>query len=208
MSYEFLAREEVELAKWRKKICSPGFNLKFSDVFAQKGFKWCGGKFFQIQRTVVVPYSASYILPAADYKDVVISNVDGGLKLYPDAEGKIYEILVGFKPGNYHTILYIPPGKYFLALGASTMFPDVADAEKKYLGAIIPDDSPADDPAVKLWAIKDYDGFTLRFVVLDGVGFEKVVAQFYIAKHQLVELKEAPQVYTEIKFHEEISGIW
>jgi hypothetical protein len=178
-------------------------------MWATRGFEWCGGKFFEITRTIVVPYSVSYILPAADYRDVALDNkATNAINLYPAAEGRVYEILVGLKPGAYHIIPYIPAGKYLLALGDSSMFPDVADANRRYLGAITPEDSPAEDPVLKLWAIKDYDAWTLRTFVLDGVGFEKCGLEFKVAKHELTKLKEAPPTFSLIKHHSEIEGIW
>jgi hypothetical protein len=149
----------------------------------------------------------SYILPNNDYKDVLLDNTTNGVKLYPDAEGRVYEILVGLKPGDYHVIPYIPTGKYVLGLGDASMYPDVTDANKRYLGAITPEDSPADDPTVKLWAIKDYDGWVLRTYVLDGVGFEKCVLEFKVVKHELKEVPK-PATFTTIKHHSEEEGVW
>jgi hypothetical protein len=211
MSYELLTGLGVERAQWKNRIHGVAplpDNLKFSEAWATHGFKWCGGKFFQITRSMVVPYSLSYILPNADYKDVDLSNSTDGAKLYPEAEGRVYEMLVGLKPGNFLCTLYIPTGKYLHALGYSTMYPDPSDTERRYLGGFKPEDSPADSPNIKLWAIKEYDPWNLRLYVLDGVGFEKVGVELLIAKHDLTELTEEPEHFTLIKHHTEIEGTW
>jgi len=211
MSYEMLAGLAVERAQWKHRIHGAAplpNNLKFSERWADHGFKWCGGKFFEITRSIVVPYSLSYILPNADYKDVDLSNATAGVKLYPEAEGRVYEMLVGFKPGNFLCTLFIPAGKYLHALGYSTMYPDAADADRKYLGAFTPEDSPETDPTIKLWAIKEYDAWNLRLYVFDGVGFEKVGVELLIAKHDIKELTEAPEHFTLIKHHTELEGMW
>jgi len=211
MAYEIITGLTLERAQWKHRIHGikplPN-NLKFSEVWKDKGFSWCGGKFFEITRSVVVPYSLSYILPNNDYKDIDLSNATSGVKLYPETEGRVYEMLVGFKPGNYHCILYIPSTRALLGLGYSNMVPDVTDADKRYLAAIKPEDSPAEDPTVKLWAIKEYDAWNLRLFVLDGVGYEKVVVELKIAKHDIKELPEPPENFTLIKHHAELESTW
>jgi hypothetical protein len=88
------------------------------------------------------------------------------------------------------------------------MYADMADADKRFLGGISPEYSPADDPVIKLWTIKDYDAYNTRIVTLSGIDFEKCTFEFKIAKHDLRPMDVPPRVYTTIPHHSEISGIW
>mgnify|MGYP001036732027 CR=1 FL=1 len=215
MSYEFLAPATVDLLKWKAKVHGPKPGLcflHFTPEWATRGFKWCGDKYFQITRSLAIPYSRSAIIPNDDWVDFNLSNIADagavkGCRLYPEAESRVHEILVGFKPGNYLINLGIGTGAtYFWALPDSTMTPDLTDANRRYL-AFKPEDSPEDDPTIKLWAIKDLDAWILRCYVLDGVGFEKVVPTFKVIKHQLKEIAPVEN-YTEIKHFQELSGAW
>jgi len=70
--------------------------VKPEDLFLQKDslvyfttawpdtWKWCSGKLFRVKdEPIIVPYSASYILPSGDYKDIDLSNSAAG------AQGKV-----------------------------------------------------------------------------------------------------------------------
>ena len=213
MSYELVAPASVERAAWQERLHGPQPKrafIKFTKAWLDAGgVKWCGNKFFEIVRTVVVPYSLSYTIPGNDYKDIDLSNAKNtGKLLYPDAENRVYEILVGLKPGAWHTVIYLPPNRPLLALGDSTMYADMADADKRFLGGISPEYSPADDPVIKLWTIKDYDAYNTRIVTLSGIDFEKCTFEFKIAKHDLRPMDVPPRVFTTIPHHSEVSGIW
>lgn len=160
--------------------------LKFSDAWPDTPAKWAKGKVFAVsEEPLIVPFQASYILPGADYKDIDLSNATAGLKLYPENEGRVFQIAVGFKPGQYLVHTYIPTPRYIYALEDSSMFPDVTSAANKYLGAKVPEESPFDAPLWQLFAIKDMSAFMLRLYVLDGVDFEKVTLGFWINKCML-----------------------
>lgn len=152
-------------------------------------WKWAKGKLFRVrEEPIIVPYAVSKILPASDYCDIDLSNSTAGLKLYPEDEGVLYETALGFKSGNYIIHIYVPKDKYVYHLGESSMYPDVTDADKKYLGAKRPSDSPAGSPLLFLYFIKDAPSFYLRLYVLDAPDFEKVSIEFNINKLRLEEI--------------------
>lgn len=153
-------------------------------------WKWAKGKVFEVsEEPIIVPYAASYILPGEDYKDLDLSNSTAGLKLYPENEGVLYQCAVGFKPGDYITHIYVPKEKYVYHLGEATMYPDVTDATKLYLGAKRPSDSPAGAPSLFLYFIKDSPAFYLRPYVLKDLTYEKVTIEFNINKCKLEEIE-------------------
>jgi len=175
--------------------------VKPEDLFLQKEswvyfspiwpdtWKWASGKLFRVtDEPLIVPYSKSYILPGEDYKKIDLSNSTAGLKLYPEDEGVLYQCALGFKPGNYITHIYVPSEKYIYHLGESSMYPDITDADKLYLGAKRPEDSPAGSPLLFLYFIKDAPAFYLWPYVLGGVDFEKVTFEFTINKCKLSEI--------------------
>jgi len=190
--------------------------VKPEDLFLQKeswvyftkewpdSWKWASGKLFEVEdEPIIVPYAASYILPKNDYKDVDLSNSAAGLKLYPQDEGVLYQCAIGFRPGDYITHIYVPKEKYIYHLGEASMYPDVTDAAKKYLGAKRPSDSPAGAPLLFLYFIKDGPAFYLRPYVLDNVAYEKCTFEFTINKCRLKEIP-APteeQIKRALKIH-------
>ena len=182
--------------------------VRFSDKFNQE---WCSGKVFEVEEEpIIVPYQISYVLPGDDYKDVDLSNATNGVKLYPEKEYVLYQMAVGFKPGDYLVHIFIPGTKYVYELGDTDMYPDVTDASKKYLGAKTYKDSPADAPLLFLYAIKDMAAFTFRFYVLEGVDYEKCTAAFQINKCQLTEIEEPTEEQLEkallIRYYDELTG--
>lgn len=178
---------------------------------------WASGKYFKIVKTPIpTPFSRSYTLPASDYKNLDLSNASGGLNLYPDTKGQVHEILIGFKPGNYVIQFEIPSGVFLTRLPQASMIPSTSDATLKYLGAVNPEDSPHNDPTVKIWAIKDMPAVTMRLLLPSGVDFDKCTAVFKIARHVLKEIPIKVKdpatgdavppvpVFTSIPWHEEL----
>lgn len=207
--YELLTTPTLERAQWRSRLHGPKpqpSNLYFTEAWSTH--EWCVGKYWEIKETVLVSYDKGYILPGEDHKNLDLSNATAGLKLYPESESIVYEILIGLKPGNYQIGLYIPGvNDYLLALGDTSMYPDLDDTELKYLAAITPEDSPYDNPLLKLWAIKDMAAWILKDYILPGVDYDNSILGFKIAKHRLAKIAK-PDVYTTIKYFTEIKGTW
>ncbi|GAI24169.1 unnamed protein product, partial [marine sediment metagenome] len=99
--------ETVERIKPLVKVVLPDWWLRFSQNFPD-GLKHVKGKTVRILKQQQVMYPLSWVLKEACYKDINLSNEDAGEKLYPDDESKLYEVLIGFKPGNYLTHVYFP----------------------------------------------------------------------------------------------------
>lgn len=172
-------------------LLTKGAWVRFSDEFPDT-HKWARGKLFEVkEEPLLVPYAASYTLPRSDYKDVDLSNATAGIKLYPQNEGVLYECLIGLKPGEYLVHIYIPKDKYVYSLGESSMYPEVSDASRKYLGGFKPEDTPDVCPLLKFYFIKDQPAFYLRFYVLESVDFDKCTALLWVNKCRL-QLVEAP----------------
>lgn len=199
-------------------------SVRPEDLFLQKGswvrftdewpdtHKWCKGKVFEVaQEPIIVQYPLTYIIPGDDYKDVDISNATAGEKLYPETEGILYQIAVGLKPGDYLVHLYVPKDKYIYNLGEASMFPNIDDAKKKYLGAKTPSETPHTAPLLFLYAIKDMPAFTLRFYALEGVDYEKCTAIMFINKCQLKLVEEPTEEQLALalllRWHTEFLGI-
>jgi len=191
------------ITQLQKLFATVSTQVRPEDLFLQKEswvyfseqwpdtWKWAKGKLFRVkEEPIIVPYQKSYILPESDYKKVDLSNSTAGLKLYPETEGILYECAVGFKAGNYITHIYVPAEKYVYHLGEATMYPDVTDPNKLYLGAKSPEDSPARAPLLFLYFIKDAPAFYLWPYVLKGTKFEKVTFCFQINKCKLEEIPQ------------------
>lgn len=164
------------------------FSDKWTDIW-----KWASGNLFEVcEEPIVVNFMESKVLPVYDWKDIDLSNSLSGLKLYPTMEGILYETFLGFKEGDYITQFYVPSNKYVYQLGESSMFPDVDDASKRWLGAKKPSDSPAETPTIRLHFIKDSPPFYLRPYVIAGT-FEQCTFVFSINKCKLKQI-HAPAI--------------
>ncbi len=146
-------------------------------------------KFYEISDTKpILSFVESRTIPGSDYINLDLSNATSGLKLYPETTGRVHEILVGFKPGNYVTQIDVPSGTPITRLPESSMIPSTTDATLKYLNAKNPEESPAFSPNLKFWAIKDMDAIVLRPVVLSGVDYELITITFMVAMHTITEV--------------------
>ncbi|KKL81149.1 hypothetical protein LCGC14_1997610 [marine sediment metagenome] len=161
-------------------------------------------KTFRIDAVNQVPYDLSYILPTGAsgtiYRDVDFSNGSGTYQesIYPEQQNSLFEVLVGFKPGNYLSHWYVPAGKSVHQLEFSSMYPDLTDNTKKYLGARSPEDSPYDDPRIKVYLVKDLAPVIMRLYALPGVDYEKIVVGLTINKC-LMRVIEAPTEDQKLK---------
>lgn len=166
------------------------------------------GMTYQIIWHQNVPYVLKYIIPVGDYKDVDLSDpstysATGPENLYPyGTNNTLYQILIGFKPGNYIVHPYMPQNQYILGLEYTNMSPtndNMTNAKLKYVGGIRPGDSPYYDPRIKLVTVYNMLPFYLRFLALDGYSSndeEKCIAPI-IVNH--CQLQEAPDATAEQK---------
>jgi len=154
-------------------------------------------KTFRIDVCNQVPFDRSFILPTGAagtiYRDVDFSNGSGTFQesIYPENQSSLFEVLLGFKPGNFLSHWYIPASKSVHQLEYAGMYPDITDNTKKYLGARQPKDSPYDDPRIKLYLVKDLAPLIMRLYVLPGVDYEKIVCGLTVNKC-LMRIIEAP----------------
>jgi len=168
----------------RPKVLLPGHNIQFSDKFPD-GLSHVKGKTFKIEKTAQVYYELSWILPELHYKDINLSNEDAGEKLYPEASDVLYETLIGFKPGNYFTLIYFPADQPIYRLGYYSMTPLISSASLKYLGAVKPEDSPVNNPTLKLYTVYKLNPFIFRISVDNGVDYDKITWEICINKCRL-----------------------
>ena len=176
----------TEVPTTRPKILLPNHWVKFSDKFPDH-LKHVKGKTMRVVKQAQITHALSWIIKENHYKDINLSNADAGEKLYPDAGDNIYEMLIGFKPGNYYVIPYFPAEQPIYRLDYPTMLPLVSDAALKYLGNVKPSDSPVEDPKFKLYLMYELKPIILRLVADDGVDYEKCSFEFTINRCQMEE---------------------
>lgn len=191
--FEEIVGASPNFVSWKNKLHAPAPNpnhLYFTDKWP--GANWKNNKYFEIEKTAYRFYLDSEILPVDDYKELDLSNATSGLKLYPESEGQVHEILIGFKPGNYIVQIDSPNGSPIGRLPESSMIPSKTDASLKYLNAKSPEVSPAHDPLIKIWAVKDMPAVVLRPFILSGQDYEKATITFTIAIHNVKALPAKP----------------
>jgi len=169
------------------KLLQEGYYVRFTDAWPAE-ISPVRGKFFQIAETNEVPYDVFHTLPTNDYRDVDLSNSAGGENLYPENIATLYEVLLGFKPGNYLTQFFIPASEALSRLEAPSMNPSPTSATLRYLGARKPEDSPYDDKRIFMYFVKNVEPLILRVLVDTGIDFEKCVLGFTINKCRLSQV--------------------
>lgn len=176
---ELRPTEVVRGVEPRPKILLVDQWVRFSPNFPSS-LDHVRGKTARITKQQQVPYELSYILKEGCYKDVNLSNEDTGEKLYPDLSFVLYEMLIGFKPGNFLCHLYFPADSPVYRLDYATMLPQVNSTSNKYLGAIKPEESPDTDPVMKLYLVYKLNPIFLRLVVDEGIDYEKATLKLTI----------------------------
>lgn len=148
---------------------------------------------YRVVKRNQVPYDLSYIIPTNDFRDVDLSNAPGGENLYPEGTKTLYEVALGFKPGNYLVHFYIPAGVELSRLEQTNMIPNVASATLRYLGAKKPEDSPYGDKKIFMYFVKDVEPVILRTFVDGGIDFEKCVFGLIVNKCYLQQISPTPE---------------
>jgi len=182
--------ETVERIKPTVRILLVDHWVRFSNSFPDS-LSHVRGKTARIAKQQQVDYELSWIIKEACYKDINLSNEDGGEKLYPDVADNLYEVLIGFKPGNYLTHVYFPADFPIYRLDYPDMSPLISSDSLKYLGAIKPSDSPVENPIFKLYFVYKLKPIILRIYADDGVDYEKITTHFTINRCVL-DFKAAP----------------
>ena len=165
--------ETIERIKPAVRVVLPDWWLRFSNNFPDT-LDHVKGKTVRVLKQQQVKYELSWIVKEACYKDVNLSNEDAGEKLYPDVADNLYEVLIGFKPGNYFCHVFFPAEYPLYRLDYPDMSPLISSASLKYLGAIKPEDSPVDNPIFKLYLVFKLKPIILRLYADDGVDYEKI----------------------------------
>lgn len=197
----------VEVPTTRPKITLVDWWLKFSNNFPDS-LSYVKGKTVRILKQQQVVYPLSRKVKEACYVDINLSNEDAGEKLYPDAADNLYEVLVGFKEGNYFCHVYFPANYPIYQLDYPDMNPILSSATLKYLGAIKPSDSPVDNPIFKLYLLKDLKPVILRLVADDGVDYEKITLEFTINRCLMQPSTPPPDVKPKpIQYLDEIKWL-
>ena len=164
----------------RPRILLTDHWIQFSNKFPDD-LSHVKGKSARIARQQQVTYEVSYTLKEACYLDIDLSNEEGsGLRLYPNVDTTLYEMLIGFKLGNYLSHVYFPSDYPIYQLDYPGMTPLISDSAKKYLGAVKPTDSPMDNPIFKMYLVRKLKPVILRLYADDGVAYEKVTLQLLI----------------------------
>lgn len=171
--------------------------VKISPKFPD-GLSHVRGKTMRVDQTVQVTWPRTLIIKEACYVDLNLSNDSGQELLYPNDSQNMYEMLIGFRPGNYYVIPYFPASQPIWRLDEPTMTPTMSSGTLKYLGGVRPEDSPADNPIFKLFLFYKLKPIILRVVADDGVDYEKCRLEFLINRCKLVE--ETPPANVSPKY--------
>lgn len=176
------------------KLLQEGYLVHFTDAWPST-LDFVRGKTFQINKVNQVPYSARYIIPSDDYRDVDLSNGNGTFQesIYPTRNQSLFEVSLGLNPGAYVVHFFIPATRHVHSLEFAGMTPDVSSATLVYLGARRPEDSPIEDPRIKFYLVKDLSPLILRVFTLPGVDYEKAIFEFTINKCDLAEIANPTQ---------------
>ena len=153
-------------------------------------------KWFSVQRTQQVKYDVNRIVASGSSIDLDFAIPAGGgvgdknLSLMPTAPDTMYELLMSIK-GN--VLVYpIYNNSYFQKLEASNVIPDTSNGRLRYLGYWDEGDSPANEPKLREYIIKDQQAPVLR-LYNDMFGDEPSQLRFIINHIKLVETQPPSQ---------------
>jgi len=167
-----------------------GHLVRFSQRWPERvGIK--PGATYEITQAQQIFFPIPYIIPeigtALDYKDIDLSNLEGAERLFPATSLELYDAFLGLKEGNYFIQLHSPQNQFIYTLSYTGMFYDIADTKKRYIGAIYPYQSPADDPRIRLFFVYNQTPFFIRLHVEDE-DYDKAVLVFYVNRCYLKEI--------------------
>ena len=194
----------LKLFEKTPSLLLPGHVVKFETAKPGDNFSpnIKDGEYYRVVNTVQVPYKIAVILPGTDATELDMSNeASTSINLYPTSTRTLYEILLGFEGDNTMYIYpEIPAGKYLLRLEESTMHPptDLTTLTEKYtLGAITPQDSPVDEPKLRIHTVKDMEPLYFRILNAD-LDYKKMPIYFLVNKCKIERLtpEEAKAVET------------
>jgi hypothetical protein len=166
------------------KILLPDYWVRFSNKFPDT-LDHVRGKTARIAKQQQVPFLVTKKIKEGCYIDVDLSNESSGQKLYPNVAENLYEVLIGFKEGNYLTHIFFPSDFPIYQLDYPGMTPSVASSTLKYLGAVKPTDSPVENPTFRLYFVYKLKPIILRLLADDGVADEKVTLELMINRCQM-----------------------
>lgn len=178
---------EIYTLTFRRKLLQAGFLVRFTNVAYWPDH--VRGKTFKILQKQETAYVISCIIPGGDYIDINLSNQEAGEKLYPIADDRLTELVIGFKPGEYIIEPRYPANRAIYRLDYATMEPNIADEDLRWLGAWKPEDSPAEDPRIHLFLVKGENPIYLRAYVLASVDYDKVVIPLLCNRMGIEEIK-------------------
>ena len=172
------------------ELLKPRYVVHFS-----KGFKkeWVE-RYFRVTRVQQLGHEKHRIIASNTSHDIDLSGElaeHGGL--YPDLPNSLFEILIGWKPKQALMYPRLPTTDYFQKLEMTGWVPPSADNiatehELRYVGEFSGEDSPYDQPKLRIHAVKDMAALALRFYA-DSPEDEKVVVKFTVNRCKVDEVR-------------------
>ena len=152
------------------------------------------GKYFKIEINQSLRMTKSFIISSGSAYTFTIDDDSG---LVPTRDATLYEILVGFKGGTILIYPMYPSTDYFWRLEKAEFAPDYTSSTKRYIGFLMPDDSPEYDPRLRFYTVKDIGDVKFTFYN-DSSQPEKLVVTFFVNRCKMVELTEPAEKIAEI----------
>jgi len=149
-------------------------------------------KYFRIKRRQTINYSSAFILTGKTGDQPIADiNLEEDAGLYPTNPKSLYEILIGIKSTQGSMLIYprAPINDYYLTLEKGGYAPTFDSPEKRYIGSVSEETSPADKPTLRYHTVKDLNSVGLR-VANDSVMDDKAVLSMVVNRCLLEEEKK------------------
>lgn len=158
--------------------------------------------FWRVTVTQQITFTRSFIIPSGEKRTIPWDNNSdymSYLNLYPEANDTLYEILVGLK-GGPNILLYpiIPATRYIGKLETPYLEVYLADDVRRQISPIRVYDSPADEPKLMVWTVKDMETFYTQFYN-EGSDYEKLIMHFIINRCKIERVETVPEKYRVIQ---------
>jgi len=160
-------------------------------------------RFYRVKRQQCVSYDLHYFINVDKKIDVLI-NEDNGLE--PTSPFTLYQILFGLKQSGAGVILYSmwPQGNYISQLQKVGMRPYTDKPDKRYLGGWTEEESPASDPHLLEWVLKDYNPVNWR-IYNDSPNAQKLIISMKINKLKLEAMGSRKTPIREVYHYKDLN---
>jgi hypothetical protein len=184
----------IELCTEVPRLLKVGDCVRFVHEEEKYSPTFKANRFYEIKKTLQVPYDFSLILPEQDRTLIKLQDIG----LEPSNPNTMYEILIGFGGSNEIEIYpKIPSTDYHLKLEKAPYEPNPSLEQLRFLGGYSKEVTSIDEPKLLIYIVKDFE--EVAFEVFNcGSEYGKLIIHTIVNICHLEETDKKPTVWKDI----------